>query len=122
MAKIFGPYSAVRKAGSYYFISGQVGVDKDKKTVGDVVAQTHQALRNLDDVLASEGLGFNDVVKTTLFLTEMSDFTTVNEVYLKYFAVPRPARSCVGVAELPDVGDKNLLIEIEAVAYKDEIA
>lgn len=116
----FGPYSPIRQAGSMYFVSGQVGVDPaTKDAMTDVVGQTNQALTNLDRTLKTQGLSLKDVVKTTVFLTDMADFEAMNDVYVSFFDEPRPARSCVAVAELPRVArDVALCVEIEATAYK----
>jgi 2-iminobutanoate/2-iminopropanoate deaminase len=114
----FGPYSPVRRAGDYYFVSGQVGVDAAKHAEADVAHQASQALENLRAVLNGAGLTPADVVKTTVFLKHMSDFDAVNEIYTGFFSDPRPARSCVEVASLPQVADNELSVEIEATAYK----
>jgi 2-iminobutanoate/2-iminopropanoate deaminase len=117
----FGPYTPIRGANGVYFVSGQVGVDPNTKEAKESVEdQTTQVLRNLLSVLASEGLTMRDVVKTTVYLTSMKDFETMNVVYLQHFATPRPARSTVGVKELPNVAGVKLKVEIEAVAIKDE--
>lgn len=118
----FGPYSPVKKAGDFYFISGQVGVDPSTKTAQrDVAAQTRQAIHNLQAVAREAGLEPAGIVKTTVFLTNMDDFAAMNEVYESSFDAPRPARSAIAVRELPRVaGDTKLLVEIEAVAYKEE--
>lgn len=115
----FGPYTPVRKAGDYYFVSGQVGADANKHAEPDIAAQCRQVCANLDSVLSSTGLSAADVVKTTVFLKNMNDFAAVNDIYVSFFPEPRPARSCVAVAALPNVADNELLIEIEAVAYKE---
>jgi 2-iminobutanoate/2-iminopropanoate deaminase len=114
----FGPYTPLRQVGEFYFISGQVGIDAPTGTAGaDARAQTAKALENLAQTLRVVGLELNDVVKTTLFLTDMGDLAAVNEVYMEHFAEPRPARSTVGVKELPRLaGDTPLKIEIEAIA------
>lgn len=114
----FGPYSPVRQAGNLYFVSGQVGVDPaTKQAADDVRQQASQALENLRNTLADANLTPDDVVKTTIFLVNMDDFAAVNEVYQEFFAAPRPARSTVGVAELPRVaGDTPIKVEIEAIA------
>jgi 2-iminobutanoate/2-iminopropanoate deaminase len=116
----FGPYSPIREAGGLYFVSGQIGVDPATKSAReDVQAQTKQALDNLAGVLKTAELTLADVVKTTVFVTDMSDFAAVNEVYLGYFDDPRPARSCVAVRELPRVGaGVPLRVEIEAIALR----
>jgi 2-iminobutanoate/2-iminopropanoate deaminase len=117
----FGPYCPVRKAGQTYYVSGQIGVDTAAKTAPtDIEGQMHLALQNMRTVLASAGLDMDDVVKTTIFLANMADFAAVNTVYETYFEVPRPARSTVAVKSLPDVaGETTLLVEIEAVAYRE---
>ncbi|MDB5181810.1 MAG: hypothetical protein JWP13_573 [Candidatus Saccharibacteria bacterium] len=122
MATTFGPYSPVRKAGNYYFVSGQVGVSHEKIIAPDVVTQTQQVLHNLSNQLEKVGLEMKDVVKTTVFLRHMNDFKAVNDVYITYFAEPRPARSCVEVSALPSVANNELLVEIEAVAYKESVS
>jgi 2-iminobutanoate/2-iminopropanoate deaminase len=118
MSPAVGPYSPVRRAGDWVIASGQVGlVTADDGTValaeGGTIAQLHQALRNLSDVLATEGAQLSDVVKTTLFLLNMSEFAAVNEVWVEYFTENRPTRSAVAVAALP-IG---ALVEVEAWAY-----
>lgn len=121
MSESYGPYSPIRQVGNLYFVSGQIGVDPETKLASDVIAnQTEQTLKNLQAVLKSSGLELKHVVKTTVFLTDMRNFAAMNEVYKKYFDVPRPARSTVAVAELPHVaGATHLLVEIEAVVAKE---
>lgn len=123
MTQTFGPYTPVRQAGNMYFVSGQVGVNPNTKTApADVTGQTEQVLANLKNVLATVDLTLNDVVKTTIYVTDMGTFADINAVYEQYFDAPRPARSTVGVRELPHVaGDTTLLVEIEAVAYKESL-
>ena len=115
-----GPYSPLREANNFYFVSGQVGVDpKTAAAPHDIAAQTHQVLQNMRTVLESHGLGLRDVIKTIIFVTDIDDFAAVNEVYAGYFSAPRPARSLVGVRELPKVGGNiPIKIEIEAIAYR----
>lgn len=115
----FGPYSHVKKANSFYYMSGQVGVDPGTKhSEADIQTQTRQALTNISTLLKEQGLSLHNVVKTTVFLTDMANFNQMNESYMTFFPAEPPARSCVAVVELPRVGDKPLLVEIEAVAYK----
>ena len=116
----FGPYSPIRQAGQLYFVSGQVGVDPTTKTAPKgVPEQTSQALTNLAAILQTAGLSMQDVVKTTIYITDMGDFAEINDVYSGRFAPPRPARATVGVRELPRVGGKvPILVEIEAIAMK----
>lgn len=118
----FGPYSPIYKAGNTYYVSGQVGVDpKIKSAKPDIESQTHQVMKNLAAILAGQNLDLSDLAKTTIYLMNMNDFSRVNEIYGSYFKknLPKPARACVEVSSLPDVADEKLLIEIEAVAYKE---
>ena len=116
--KTSGPYTPLRQVGEFYFVSGHTGVDAATGTASpDVREQTAKALENMAQTLRVVSLELNDIVKTTLFLTTMDDFAPVNEVYTEHFAEPRPARSTVGVKELPRVaGDTPIVIEIEAIA------
>lgn len=115
----YGPYTPIRQAGDLYFLSGQVGIDPEtKQTNVDIAAQTQQTLDNLKELLEQNGLSMDDVIKTTIFLTDMDSFGAVNDVYMKYFQEPRPTRTCVEVAGLPKLAQHKLLIEIEAVAYR----
>ena len=113
-----GPYSQAIRSGDMVFCSGQLGL---YPTTGELVdgvgPQAERALRNLQSVLDAAGLGFDDVVKTTIFLADMGDFGTVNEVYARFMADPPPARSTVQVAALP----KNGLVEIEAIARRPQL-
>lgn len=110
-----GPYCHAKLAGGLLFTSGQLGLDPATGELpGGVAAQTEQSLKNIGAVLAAAGFDYADVVKTTIFLADMADFATVNEVYAKVFHTQPPARSCVAVKTLP----KNALVEIEAVACK----
>lgn len=111
-----GPYSqavAVR-SGRLVFCSGQIALDTDGRIVGegDVRAQTRQVLSNLRAVLAAAGLGFEHVVKTTIFLRDMADFGTVNDIYAEHFTERPPARATVAVAGLP----RDVRVEIECIA------
>jgi 2-iminobutanoate/2-iminopropanoate deaminase len=109
-----GPYAPAVRVGEFLFCSGQVGLDPATGAlVGETVAdQTAQVLRNLAAVLEAAGAGLSDVVKTTVFLTDMARFGELNEVYARHFTAPFPARSTVAVGALP----KGALVEIEAVA------
>ena len=116
----YGPYSPLRRAGNLCFVSGQVGITPGTTdAANDVTVQTRQALENLQTVLAAESLGTNHVVKIIIYLKDMADFAAVNSVYESFFESPRPARSTVEVAGLPKIGAVTLLVEIEAIAYKD---
>jgi len=114
------PYSPVKQAGNFYYISGHTGVDISTGSAStDVVGQTHKVFENLEHSMQEFNLSLQDIVKTTIFLTDMGDFQRVNEVYATYFPNSKPARSTVAVRELPRVaGDTGLKVEIEAVAYK----
>lgn len=111
-----GPYSQAIAAGTFVYTSGQIPIDPQTgEVVGDEIqVQAEQVLKNLKNVLEAAGSSINNVVKTTVFIKDMSDFSKVNEVYARYFTEPYPARSCVEVSKLP----KDVLIEIEAVALK----
>ena len=96
MAKTYGPYSPIRKSGNILFVSGQVGLNPETESVPEgVSAQTTQALQNMDAVLHTVGASLSNVVKTTVFLTNMDDFATMNEAYAQMFPEPRPARSAI---------------------------
>ncbi len=112
-----GPYSQAIQHGNLLFCSGQVAIDPKSNEVlkGSVQEQASMVMENIKGVLSEAGLGFDHVVKTTIFLTKMSDFSTVNEVYAKYFKAPFPARSTVAVSELP----KGVQVEIEVLAVKN---
>ena len=111
-----GPYSHAIVAGDFLFTSGQIALDPATGTLaGDTIeAQTEQVLKNLEAVLAANNMTFDNVVKTTVFLVDLADFSVVNGIYASRFPQNPPARSCVQVAGLP-AGSK---IEIELVAVK----
>ncbi len=110
-----GPYSQAVDTGSTVYCSGQLGLDPATGNLADgVQAQTHQALKNLQAVLNEAGLSLDNVVKTTVFVQDLADFGTVNEIYGTYFHGGFPARSCVQIAALP----KNALVEIECIAVQ----
>jgi 2-iminobutanoate/2-iminopropanoate deaminase len=111
-----GPYSQAIKANGWIFCSGQVAMDPATQQVisGDVAAQTDRVLRNLSEILEAAGSGLGKVLKTTVFLKNMSDFARMNEVYGKYFTSAPPARSTVEVARLP----KDVLVEIDVIALE----
>jgi len=109
-----GPYSQAIRVGDFVFTSGQIGLDPvSGKLVEGIEAQTHQVLANLHAVLAAAGATFEDVVKTTIFLTNMADFQAVNVIYAAEFGADPPARSTVQVAALP----RHALVEIEMVVH-----
>ncbi len=113
-----GPYSQAIASGTLVFASGQIALDPASGQLmeGDVRAQTRQALHNLSAVLEAAGSSLGQVVKTTVFLVAMADFTAMNEVYGEFFASDPPARSTIAVAELP----RNARVEIEAVALRSD--
>ncbi|HXB38040.1 MAG TPA: RidA family protein [Acidimicrobiales bacterium] len=118
MSPAVGPYSPVRRVSDWVITSGQVGIATDEQgkaglVPGGTVPQLRQALQNVAEVLAIEGATLADVVKTTLYLADMSDFAAVNEVWVEYFSDNRPTRSAVAVAALP-IGAR---VEVEAWAY-----
>src|SRR5690606_36593123 len=101
-----GPYAQAMRVGNFLFTSGQIPLKPTGELVtGDIVEQTHQVFANLRAILQAAGTDLNRVVKTTVYLADMNDFSKVNEVYATYFPEHRPARSCVEVSRLPkDVG------------------
>ena len=108
-----GPYSQAVRAGDMLFTSGQLGLNPETGVLAEGVrAQADQALKNLGAILHEVGLDYKDVIKTVVFIKNMADFKTVNEVYAQYFTANYPARSCVEVAALPMGG----LVEVECVA------
>lgn len=109
-----GPYSQAIKAGNMIYTSGQLHINPENGELikGDIQAQTKQSLENVKAILAEGGATLEDVVKVTIFMTDISKFSLVNEIYGEYFSNHKPARSCVGVKELPLGGE----IEIEAIA------
>ena len=114
--KAVGPYSLAVEAGDTVYISGQIHLDPTtgKLVEGDIGRQTQQCLENLKSILAAAGLGFEHVIKTTVFLADMADFPAMNEVYQNYMIEPYPARSTIQVAGLP-LGAR---VEIEAIARR----
>ena len=108
-----GPYSQAIVHGDLVFTSGQIPINPQTGNVDaeGIVAQTEQVMKNLDAVLTAAGSSFEKAIKTTCFLSDMSDFAAFNEVYAKYFT-EKPARSCVAVKTLP----KGVLVEVEVIA------
>jgi 2-iminobutanoate/2-iminopropanoate deaminase len=109
-----GPYSQAAKANGFIYTSGQIPLDPATNQLiqGDIAAQTERVLQNLSAVLAAAGSSLERVVKTTVFLKNMSEFAAMNEVYGRFFPQQPPARSTVEVARLP----KDVLVEIDVVA------
>jgi 2-iminobutanoate/2-iminopropanoate deaminase len=113
MSKPVGPYTPIVRAGDWLVVSGQVGIADGKLVSGGMEAELKQALSNLQGLLHGEGAGLTDVTKTLIFLRHMSDYARMNEIYTEFLGDHRPARSAIGVAELP----LGALVEIEAWAY-----
>ena len=111
-----GPYSQAMSAGGFLFTAGQIGLVPGSGDLGasDVEGQARQVFRNLAAVLSAAGAGFQDVVKTTVYLADMAEFSAMNEVYARHFGDHKPARSTVQVAGLP----KNVRVEIDVVAVR----
>jgi 2-iminobutanoate/2-iminopropanoate deaminase len=113
-----GPYSQAVRSGNFLFCSGQIPLDPKSGQIasGDIAIQTRRVLDNIGAVLKADGLAFENIVKTTIFLTDLADFQTVNETYGSYFKQQPPARSTVQVSALP----KGAKIEIEVIAVADD--
>lgn len=111
-----GPYSQAVQIGNMLFVSGQIAINPTTGSidVSDIIGETHQAMHNVRAILAEAQMDFNNVVKTTIFLSDMSLFASVNEVYGKYFHGDFPARETVAVKGLP----KNVNVEISVIAAK----
>ena len=110
-----GPYSQAIETDGLVFVSGQLPiVPESGEFAGDIIANTHQCLKNIKAILNEAGLDMCNVVKTTVLLKDMNDFAAMNEVYAQYFSEPYPARAAFEVAKLP----KGSNIEIEAIAHK----
>ena len=112
-AKPVGPYTPAVRAGEWLVVSGQVGIADGKLVGGGLEGELRQAMANLRAQLEANGASLSHVVKTTVFLRHMSDYALMNEVYIDEFGDHRPARSAIGVAELP-IG---ALVEVEAWAF-----
>lgn len=110
-----GPYSQAITAGDFLFASGQIPLDPATGALvtGGIAEQTHRVLKNLGAVLEAAGVGFDKVVKTTVYLSDMADFAAVNEIYATYFPAPAPARATVQAARLP----RDVKVEIDCIAY-----
>ncbi len=117
--KVFGPYTPIRKAGEFYFISGQIGVDKLGNTPDNFSEQFEITIRNLIGVLASERLELSNLVNVRIYLVEIDNFDELNRLFAKYFTGIGPSRECVAVKSLPKVSNNqvDLQVEISAVAY-----
>jgi 2-iminobutanoate/2-iminopropanoate deaminase len=109
-----GPYSQAVRAGGFLFVSGQIPLDPDTGALveGDVAVQTHRVFRNLAAILTAAGSSLDRVVRATVYLADMNDFSAMNEVYGTYFTAPAPARSTIQAARLP----KDARVEIDVIA------
>ncbi|MDO8497773.1 MAG: RidA family protein [bacterium] len=112
--KTVGPYSQAIEAEGLIFCSGQIGLDSKGNLFEGTIPQLNQIMRNIEEVLKAAGSSLSKVIKTTIFLKNISEFQQVNEAYGTYFSTHKPARSTVEVSNLP----KGALIEIEAIAVK----
>lgn len=111
-----GPYSQAVQIGDFIFLSGQIPLTAEGELLsGSMEEQAHQVLKNMKAILAEAGLGFEHVIKTTVFIADMNEFNQLNQVYEQYFGEHRPARSCVEVARLP----KDVKVEIESIVFAD---
>jgi 2-iminobutanoate/2-iminopropanoate deaminase len=110
-----GPYSQAIRAGDFVFLSGQIPLDPGtgQLVAGGIGEQTHQVLKNLGAVLEAAGSSYAGVVKTTVYLADMGEFSAMNEIYGTYFSSPAPARATVQAARLP----RDVRVEIDAIAY-----
>ncbi len=115
--KAVGPYSQAVLLNDMLYCSGQISINPQTQEVftGDIKTQTEMVLSNIEAVLKQADMNFSNIIKTTIFLTSMNDFTTVNEIYSKKFPANPPARSTVAVAGLP----KGVNVEIEIIAHKN---
>ncbi|MGB9627221.1 MAG: RidA family protein [Thermodesulfobacteriota bacterium] len=113
--KPIGPYSQAIHAGDYLFLSGQIPIDPEtgESVRGDIREQAQRVLENIKAILESQGLGMDDLVKVTIYLKDLKNFSQVNELYGTYFSKTPPARSTLQVSDLP----RNAEIEIEAIAW-----
>lgn len=114
--KAIGPYSQAIMLGDLLFTSGQIPIDPENGEIveGGIKAQATQSMENIKNILSAAGMDFSNVVKTTIFLTDLKNFGLVNDIYGGYFDQEPPARSCIEISKLP----KDALIEIEVIAHK----
>ena len=110
-----GPYSQAIRVGDFLYTSGQISLDPKtmEMVTGEIEVETEKVLRNIEAILNADGLNFRHVIKTTVYLTDLSEFARMNQVYEKFFSDTKPARACVQVAALP----KGAKVEIDAVAH-----
>ena len=110
-----GPFSQAIRIGDFLYTSGQISLDPEtmEMMAGDIEVETEKVLKNIKAILKAEGLDLNNIIKTTVYLTDLSEFTRMNQVYEKFFSETKPARACVQVAALP----KGAKVEIDAIAH-----
>ena len=110
-----GPYSQAIRIGDFLYTSGQISLDPEtmEMITGDIEVETEKVLKNIEAILKEDGLNLNDIIKTTVYLTDLSEFGRMNQVYEKFFTDTKPARACVQVAALP----KGAKVEIDVVAH-----
>ena len=110
-----GPYSQAIRIGDFLYTSGQISLDPNSMEfiTGNIEVETERVLKNIEGVLKADGLRLNNIIKTTVYLTDLSEFGRMNQVYEKFFVETKPARACVQVAALP----KGAKVEIDAIAH-----
>ena len=110
-----GPYSQAIRIGDFLYTCGPISLDPEtmKMITGDIEMETEKVLKNIESILKADGLDLNNIIKTTVYLTDLSEFTRMNQVYEKFFSETKPARACVQVAALP----KGAKVEIDAIAH-----
>ena len=110
-----GPYSQAIRIGDFLYTSGQISLDPESMEMitGDIEVETEKVLKNIEAILKEDGLNLNNIIKTTVYLTDLSEFTRMNKVYEKFFSETKPARACVQVTALP----KGAKVEIDAIAH-----
>jgi len=110
-----GPYSQAIRIGGFLYTSGQISLDPNSMELitGNIEVETERVLKNIEAILKADGLRLNNIIKTTVYLTDLSEFSRMNQVYEKFFVETKPARACVQVAALP----KGAKVEIDAIAH-----
>ena len=110
-----GPYSQAIRIGDFLYTSGQISLDPETMELitGDIEVETEKVLKNIEAILKEDGLNLNNIIKTTVYLTDLSEFARMNQVYENFFTDTKPARACVQVAALP----KGAKVEIDVVAH-----
>ena len=116
--KALGPYSQAIRAGQFLFVAGQVPIDPATNELvgGSIADQTHRVLTNIGAILSAGGCSFAQVVRTTVYLADLKDFSAMNEVYATFFTAPQPARSTIQAARLP----RDARIEVDVIAFVGE--